>query len=231
MNYRTVQGRTYHSSRGNAEYWGSNDEKQNDSLDLTHHAFTLALDGKLHLAPLKDNIQKVVDIGTGTGLWAIDFADEYPNCEVIGTDVSPIQPSWIPPNLKFEIDDCQLPWTFEPDSLDYVHVRYMSGCIQDWPALFRDAYRCTKPGGYIESFDSKAVWESDDGTVTEKSALSQWGKLFYEAGKVIGRTFDIITDDIQREGMEAAGFVVVGQEEIKVCAKCVFQGYSWLTLL
>ena len=29
-----------------------------------------------------------------------DFADEYPNCEVVGTDLSPIQPTWIPPNLK-----------------------------------------------------------------------------------------------------------------------------------
>lgn len=29
-----------------------------------------------------------------------DFADEFPDCKVIGTDVSPIQPSWVPPNLK-----------------------------------------------------------------------------------------------------------------------------------
>ena len=29
-----------------------------------------------------------------------DFADAYPNCEVIGTDLSPIQTTWIPPNLK-----------------------------------------------------------------------------------------------------------------------------------
>lgn len=29
-----------------------------------------------------------------------DFADTYPNCEVIGTDISPIQPGWVPPNLK-----------------------------------------------------------------------------------------------------------------------------------
>ena len=28
-----------------------------------------------------------------------DFADEYPNTEVIGTDISPIQPTWVPPNL------------------------------------------------------------------------------------------------------------------------------------
>lgn len=29
-----------------------------------------------------------------------DFADEYPNAEVIGTDISPIEPFWVPPNLK-----------------------------------------------------------------------------------------------------------------------------------
>lgn len=33
----------------------------------------------------------VIDIGTGTGIWAIDFADEHPESEVIGTDLSPIQ--------------------------------------------------------------------------------------------------------------------------------------------
>ena len=38
----------------------------------SHHAFTIALDGDLYLAPLKEeDIQKVVDIGTGTGLWAM----------------------------------------------------------------------------------------------------------------------------------------------------------------
>jgi methylase of polypeptide subunit release factors len=31
------------------------------------------------------------DVGTGTGIWAIDFADQYNNAEVTGTDLSPIQ--------------------------------------------------------------------------------------------------------------------------------------------
>lgn len=34
-----------------------------------------------------------------------DFADAYPSCEVIGTDISPTQPPWAPPNLRFEMDD------------------------------------------------------------------------------------------------------------------------------
>ena len=54
---------------------------------------TLILDNKLYLAPIEKNIQKALDIGTGTGIWAIDFADEHPSATVIGTDISPIQPT------------------------------------------------------------------------------------------------------------------------------------------
>ena len=32
-----------------------------------------------------------------------DFADEFPGCEVTGTDISPIQPSFVPPNLKLSV--------------------------------------------------------------------------------------------------------------------------------
>lgn len=50
------------------------------------------MDGKLFLAPVKEP-SKVLDIGTGTGIWAMDFGDEFSEAEVIGTDISPIQPT------------------------------------------------------------------------------------------------------------------------------------------
>ncbi|PKS08413.1 hypothetical protein jhhlp_005124 [Lomentospora prolificans] len=182
----------------------------------SHHVHTLTLDGKLYLAPIKDDIQnedpdakvsqKVVDIGTGTGLWAIDFADNFPSCEVIGTDISPIQPTWVPPNVKF------------PNSVDFFHMRYMTGSlsVQGWFDLFKEAFRCTKPGGYFESFDAAPWFDSDDGTVTEKSALAQWGKLFVEGGKKIGRTFTMVDDGTQRKGMEEAGYVEIEERNFKV---------------
>ncbi|KAG6085741.1 hypothetical protein E4U16_002115 [Claviceps sp. LM84 group G4] len=37
-----------------------------------------------------------------------EFADQFPNTSVIGTDLSPCQPQWIPPNVRFEIDDATL---------------------------------------------------------------------------------------------------------------------------
>ncbi|KAK4936093.1 hypothetical protein LTR28_010227 [Elasticomyces elasticus] len=67
-------------------------ELEVDIVDLQHALFLLSFENKLCLAPIKKNPQRVLDIGTGTGLWAIDFADEHPSAQVIGTDLSPIQP-------------------------------------------------------------------------------------------------------------------------------------------
>jgi methylase of polypeptide subunit release factors len=61
-------------------------------MDLEHHIFLLLLDGELHLAPLKGP-QRILDLGTGSGVWAIDIADKFPSAAVVGTDLSPVQPS------------------------------------------------------------------------------------------------------------------------------------------
>src|SRR2546421_1072670 len=69
----------------------------------------------------------------------------FPSAEVIGTDLSPIQPQWVPPNCKFEIDDCASEWTFEKGSFDFIHVRGLYGCIRDWPAFYREVHKCVYP--------------------------------------------------------------------------------------
>lgn len=149
-------------------------------------------------------------------MWAIDFADEHPQAEVIGTDISPIQPTWIPPNLRFEMEDCTTAWTFSPATFDYIHLRYLVGSIADWTELFKEAYAATKPGGWVESFEGSPHMVADDGSVPEKSAISQWGRFFEEGGRAMGRTFMVIGDGIQRRAMEEAGFVDIGEWDFKV---------------
>lgn len=207
LEYRNILGRTFHSNVGVAESWIPNDEQQQESMDIHHHMCTLALKDKLFLAPLKPDIQKVVDIGTGTGIWAIDFAEQFPGAEVTGTDLSPIQPSWVPPNVRFEIDDANLRWTWEDNTFDYIHLRGLMGSIVDWHALYRNAFRCCKPGGYVEHFENSINMECDDGSIAPGSPMHQWGKVFWAGGEKFGRTFRVVEDDIQKKCMEEAGFV------------------------
>lgn len=116
-----------------------------------------------------------------------------------------------------EIEDCTLSWTYPAESFDYVHLRLLVGSISDWEALLTEAYRALKPGGWVESFEGAAYFESDDGTLTEAHALGQWGKLFANFGETIGRPFTLVADDIQKRSMQAAGFVDIHEAEYKVC--------------
>lgn len=46
----------------------------------------LISNGDLYKAPIK-NAQRVLDLGTGTGIWATDYAVSHPEAEVIGVDL------------------------------------------------------------------------------------------------------------------------------------------------
>ncbi|KAK1749537.1 S-adenosyl-L-methionine-dependent methyltransferase [Echria macrotheca] len=161
-------------------------------------------------------VQKVLDVGTGIGIWAIDFADEFPQAEVVGTDLSPTQAKWVPPNVRFELDDATQPWTWDDNVFDFVHLRYLFGGIADWNQLFADAFRVCRPGGWVESGEVEVDFVSDDGTVKQDSSLALWGKMCNETGKKIGRPFTVLTDGLQREGMEKAGFVDIKTVEYKL---------------
>lgn len=100
-------GRAYARYRPNVDdqWWLPDDEAEQDRLDLQHEMFVYQMDRRLYLSPITNKATDVLDLGTGTGIWAIDFADAHPEATVIGTDLSPIQPAYVPPNCKFEIDD------------------------------------------------------------------------------------------------------------------------------
>ncbi|KAI9813029.1 MAG: hypothetical protein M1832_006420 [Thelocarpon impressellum] len=192
VNYRYENGRRYHAFRDGA-YILPNDEKENDRLDITHHMILLLCGGKMHLAPIGSNPQRILDIGTGTGIWCIQMGDEYPSAErlsgivqILGNDLSPIQPTIVPPNVKFEVDDVESEWTFEAP-FDYIHCRYMATSIEDWPALVKRSFQNTKPGGYAEFQDFDLQYYSEDGSMTAESSISRWINLLLDAARQTGR--------------------------------------------
>jgi methylase of polypeptide subunit release factors len=48
-------------------------QEELDRLDLFHHCLILRTDGKLHLAPIDPHPQRILDLGTGSGIWAIEM--------------------------------------------------------------------------------------------------------------------------------------------------------------
>ena len=65
----------------------------------------------------------------------MDMGDEFPNAEVIGTDIAKIQPDAAPSNVFFQIDDAEdEEWTWE-DDFDLVHLRSMQGAFMDWQRI------------------------------------------------------------------------------------------------
>jgi hypothetical protein len=46
----------------------------------------------------------------------------------------------VPPNCQFEIDDAEADWTYQENSLDYIHARDMYHSIRDWPRLAKQSY-------------------------------------------------------------------------------------------
>ncbi|KAK7445872.1 hypothetical protein Landi51_07799 [Colletotrichum acutatum] len=208
LQHRLENGRSYHKYK-DGKYLFPNDERENDRLDLQHNLYLLTLNYKLGLAPPNKEgsvVKRVLDIGTGTGLWAIEFADEHPEAEVLGVDLSPVQTQFVPPNLKFEVDDIEQPWTFSRP-FDYIHIRGMTSSISDWLGFFKQAYSGLTPGGYIELFEGHARTQLDDGTLTADHAAWQWADKLDECFKILGRPFVNVPSLIPI--LKEAGFVDV----------------------
>ena len=165
------------------KYSFPNDEQENDRLDLQHHLFSLTLDGKLFTAPIpkEKQLHRVLDVGTGTGIWAMDFADEHPETQVVGIDLSPIQPLFVPPNVSFEIDDLEETWTFN-QPFDLIFARMTVGAFADRSRFFQQSFENLAPGGWVECMDIYNPVKADDDSMPSDTALLKWSisRLFNE---------------------------------------------------
>src|ERR1700686_1222245 len=112
-----------------------------------HDFWTATLGGNI-IAPVSQPKQ-ILDIGCGTGIWAVEVAEEYPHSQVYGIDLSPVQPMYVPENCDFGLENILNGSFFHDQKFDLIQSRMMFHGIADiqWPSYLAEIYRMTKPGG------------------------------------------------------------------------------------
>ncbi|KAI9732799.1 MAG: hypothetical protein M1834_003737 [Cirrosporium novae-zelandiae] len=132
----------------------------------------------------------------------------YESAEVIGTDLSPIQPSFVPPNVSFMVDDAEAEWTFNK-KFDFINMRGMVGSFMDISKVIQRCYDNLKPGGWLEIPDVAWPMYADDETI-EGSAVYKWSKLMVEAGAKLGRPLT----NVQKYGqmLRDSGFTNISEK-------------------
>ncbi|KAK5659925.1 hypothetical protein OQA88_13389 [Cercophora sp. LCS_1] len=158
-----------------------NDDDELDREDMKHAMLLELTDGRLYYAPLGE-VRNVLDVGTGTGIWAIDMGDRFPGARVRGIDISPVQPVWVPPNVDFLVDDCEGEDEWIPQEQDFVHLRYMVVVLRQVGLVLQRAFTSLKPGGWIELQELCAEPLCDDGTMRDDDPV----KYMYD---LAGRAF------------------------------------------
>ncbi|PWY88266.1 TAM domain methyltransferase [Aspergillus heteromorphus CBS 117.55] len=213
MKYEFKHGRRYHSDNIGS-YPFPNDQAEQDRLDMCHHAFYRLMNNRLFLAPINPDGMRILDIGTGTGIWAIQMGDEHPGVEsIVGNDISPIQPAWVPANVRFVVEDVEMNW-IETKPYDFIHCRYMAGSIRDWPRLIKQCYANLKPGGWLELQESVNTLVSEDGSLRPDSHMVRMMETLKEACNKIGQTMDPAPNFEQ--WVEGAGFGTVHKAKFKL---------------
>ncbi|GMG02670.1 unnamed protein product [Aspergillus oryzae] len=201
-----------------------NDEKESVRLNMQHHMFKLVNNGRLYFAPLQDP-RKMLDIGTGTGIWPIEMAALFPNAEITGTDLSPIQPTVVPENVHFLVDDAaEEEWLWHHDYFDYIRLAHLTGGIPSSEELLRKSLQHLKPGGWLECHEMDPKPMCDDGTMPPEAeegglsafALHDWWRAQHQSGHFTNppRQFRI-APRIERSMIES-GFVDIQQRIKKV---------------
>ncbi|KAF4624581.1 hypothetical protein G7Y89_g13588 [Cudoniella acicularis] len=164
-NHVHENGLRYHAFKQDSTYYPfPNDENEQNRDDIKHAMTMMLCEGKLHYAPLGDNPQSILDL----------VADKYPGAAVEGVDLSAIQPNFVPPNLKFIIDDIEEEWLYPENSIDYVHMRHTAQTIKNKPQLLDCAIQAIKPGGYFEFQEILYYPSCDDGTMTDPYPVKDW---------------------------------------------------------
>ncbi|PVG02066.1 S-adenosyl-L-methionine-dependent methyltransferase [Serendipita vermifera] len=135
------------------------DNEEWNRLNLQHQAITIGLGGlypekdvvQAALAPQEGYTKQVLDLGWGSGVWAIEMAKQFPWVQLTGLDLAPcpIPPKDLPTNCQFKVHDINTGLSQFENQFDMIHIRFVGCYLKDIVQRMKEIHACLKPGGIV----------------------------------------------------------------------------------
>jgi SAM-dependent methyltransferase len=156
-----------------APYLLPSDDQEINRLDFQHYMLRYALRGN-YAAPIHQP-GAILDVGTGTGRWALEMAILFPQANVVGMDLA-APPSEVlayqgmevrPKNYSFVQGDILQAFPFADASFDFVHQRlvFLAVPTARFQGVVNELVRVTRYGGWVELVEGGGLSQSSGDAV------------------------------------------------------------------
>jgi len=142
--------------------------------------------------------RRVLDVACGSGGWALEAAQTYPEMELVGIDLNPrmvkharaqAAAQCLDDRVSFHVMDALHPLDFADASFDLVNLRFAVSFVRtyDWPPMLGELLRVVRRGGVIRLTDEEVIHQSTSPAAMQfcemlLCALFQSGHLFTQEG-------------------------------------------------
>src|SRR5579883_1776228 len=142
-----------------SDYQLPKDEEEDFRLNFQHYALYHAI-GNHYVAPITPPLPLILDVGTGTGIWASEMARLFPASIVVGLDLS--ARSFQRPareNCLLRTGNVLTGLPFPDDFFSFTHQRLLVAGITaaNWPRVIRELVRVTRVHGWIELVETGSL--------------------------------------------------------------------------
>ena len=179
-----------------SDYQLPKDEEEDFRLNFQHYALYHAI-GNHYVAPISPPLHTVLDVGTGTGIWASEIARLFPAAVVVGLDLA---------SSSFKLpaqDNCLLRMgnvltglPFPDAFFSYTHQRLLVAAItaENWPRVIHELVRVTRANGWIELVEiDNQMQNAGPATAKMQAFMEGISKAWDSTERLFGTWGDMLT--------------------------------------